>query len=91
METLTKHLDAAEQDAGVDLQAAKAKASKYKNLFIKTNRKSIMVVTSLKDLSKSNLGHFRGHERAGTELQRLRSDLADREDRLNRLRSQAFY
>ena len=48
-----------------------------------------MAKPALKDLSKSNHGHLRNFKHVEVELKRLRSDLAIREAKADRLRSQA--
>ena len=59
-------------------------------LFSKAGKKLKVVKTALEDLSKSYQGYLRGHEHAEVELQRLRSDLADQETKVDRLCSQVL-
>ena len=87
---MTSHLDAVEQNLGGGLEAATAKASKYKKLFHKVGKKLEMTRVAVEDFLKIYQGRFREQERVIVELQRLRSDLADREAKVDRLRSPAL-
>ena len=75
---------------GGDLQASTGMSSKYNNLFHKVDKKLEMDRASLEDLSKTYQVRLREQERVKVELQRLRSDLANREAKVDQLRSQAL-
>ena len=87
---LTSRLAAVKQNSSSDLQAATGKAAKYKELFNQFDNQLGVAKTELEHLSKSYQGHLREHEQFEVELRRLRLDLADREAKVDRFRSQAW-
>lgn len=89
LKVLGSRLAAAEKSSDDDLRAATTRASKYKKLAYKTEKKLGMARAALEDLQKSFQGHLRKSERTEAELQRLRSDLADRDAEVDHLRAQA--
>ena len=84
---MTSRLAAAEQNLGGDLQAATAKASKYKKRFRKADKKLDTARLALEDMSKTYQDRLRAQKLVEADMQRLRSDLADRDADVDRLRS----
>ena len=89
VEALTSRLAAAEQNPGGDLQASTYKASKYKKRFRKADKKLDTARIALENMSKTYQYRLRAQERVEEEPQQLRSDLANRDAQVDRLRSQA--
>ena len=89
VEALTSRLAAGEQNPGGDLQASTYKASKYKKRFRKAGKKLDTARIALENMSKTYQDRIRAQERVEAELQQLRSDLANRDAQVDRLRSQA--
>ena len=84
---MTSRLAAAEQKPGGDRQAATDEASKYKKRFRKADKKLDTARIALENMSKAYQDRLRAQERVEAELQQLRSDLADRDAQVDRLRS----
>ena len=64
--------------------------SSTRNAFTKLTKKLDTARIALKSTSKTYQSRLREQEPVEAELQRLRSDLADRDAQVDRLRSQAF-
>ena len=90
VDALTWLLAAAEQNLSGDLQAATAKASKYKKSFNRVDKKLDTARLALEDMSKTYQDRLREQKLVEAEMQRLRSNLADRDAKVDRLRSQAL-
>ena len=81
---------AAEQNlGGGDLQAATSKASKYKKIFHRVDKKLDKARLALEDMSKTYQARLRKQELVEAELKRLQSDLEDRDAQVDRQRSQS--
>ena len=89
LEALTSRLAAAEPNSGGDLQAATSKALRYKKIFHRVDKKLDKARLALEDMSKTYQARLREQELVEAELQRLRSDLADRDTQVDCLRSQS--
>ena len=87
---LTSRLAAAEQTSGGDLPAATAKASQYKKPSHKVDTRVEMARAELKDFATTYQGRLREQERVKVKLQQLRSNLAYREAKVNRLHREAL-
>ena len=90
VESLTSRLATAEQSLGGDLRNATENAAKYKKRFKRTNKKLKVNKPALEYFSKVSKDHLREHQHAEDELRRLRSDLADRDTKVDRLQNQMF-
>uniref|UniRef100_A0AAV1UU00 Nuf2 DHR10-like domain-containing protein n=1 Tax=Peronospora matthiolae TaxID=2874970 RepID=A0AAV1UU00_9STRA len=90
VEAMTLRLAAAKHNLGGDLQAATSKTSKYKKLFHRVDKKLDTTRMELKNMTKSHQDCLREQGIVEVELQRMRSDLADRNAQMDRLRNQAL-
>uniref|UniRef100_A0AAV1V0Z5 Uncharacterized protein n=1 Tax=Peronospora matthiolae TaxID=2874970 RepID=A0AAV1V0Z5_9STRA len=89
LEAMTLRLAAVDQNSGGDLQAATAKASKYKKLSRRVDKKLDTTRLGLENMSKIHQDFLHDQELVEAELQIMRSDLADRDALVDRLRNQA--